>query len=85
MATEFLEDKINHLKQQLKQDKMSLFVHDLAIEDASITTGNGTVDEQLKVSASSNELAKILVVRRLAVRQAKLDELMVEFEATRSK
>lgn len=84
MATEFLEDKINHLKQQLKQDKVNVFVHDLAIEDAIDSSGNGTVDEQLKVTAASNQMAKTMLVRRIQVRDAKLKELEVEFEATKT-
>jgi hypothetical protein len=84
MATEFLEDKINHLKNQVRQEKMSIFQFDLAIADAEGPTGNATVDEQLKTTAQSNELGKIMSVRKLAVRQKILDELQAEFEATKS-
>lgn len=84
MATEFLEDKINHLKQQVRQEKMSIFQFDLAIADAQGPTGNATVDEQLKVTAQSNELGKIMSVRKLATREALLAQLEAEFEATKS-
>lgn len=84
MATEFLEDKINHLKQQVRQEKMSIFQFDLAIADAQGATGNATVDEQLKVTAQSNELGKIMSVRKLATREALLAQLEAEFEATKS-
>jgi len=85
MATEFLEDKINHLKQQVRQEKMSIFQFDLAIADAQAgATGNATVDEQLKVTAQSNELGKIMSVRKLAIREALLAQLEAEFEATKS-
>lgn len=84
MVTEFLEDKINHLKQQVRQEKMSIFQFDLAIADAQGATGNATVDEQLKVTAQSNELGKIMSVRKLATREALLAQLEAEFEATKS-
>jgi hypothetical protein len=84
MATEFLEDKINHLKGQVRQEKMSIFQFDLAIADAQGPTGNATVDEQLKVTAQSNELGKIMAVRKLATREALLTQLEAEFEATKS-
>ena len=85
MATEFLEDKINHLKGQVRQEKMSIFQFDLAIADATAgTTGSATVDEQLRTTAQSNELGKTMSVRRLAVREALLKELEAEFEATKS-
>ena len=51
MVTEFLEDKINHLKQQVQKRRWSIFQFDLAIADAQGATGNATVDEQLKVTA----------------------------------
>lgn len=85
MATEFLEDKINHLKGQVRQEKMSIFQFDLAIADSVAgPTGSATVDEQLRTTAQSNELGKTMSVRRLAIRQKLLDELEAEFEATKS-
>ena len=47
-------------------------------------TGNATVDEQLKVTAQSNELGKIMSVRKLTIREALLAQLEAEFEATKS-
>ena len=83
--SKFLEDKINHLKGQVRQEKMSIFQFDLAIADATAgTTGSATVDEQLRTTAQSNELGKTMSVRKLATRQKLLDELEAEFEATKS-
>ena len=79
-ATEHLLDKINHLRNQIKQDEMQVFVHDLAIADADQSSGSKAVDEQLKAVADSTKQQKLIVQRRIAVRKPLLQSFEQELE-----
>lgn len=81
MATDYLMEKINHLKGQIQQDSMQKFVHDLAIQDAASSSGNSEVDKQLKVQADSALGSITLLNRRIGVRQALLDTYQAEWDS----
>lgn len=72
---DFINEKINILQQQISNEEMAKFQHELTVDDAKESMADGLANNALKVQAK-NALAAIAVCdRRLTVRKAKLAEL----------
>lgn len=85
MATEFLREKINLLRQNVQNESLQVFQHELLIEAASVSTGDKQVDQALQAQAENAKTVVMGSLRRLSTYQPKLDELEKELsEATKA-
>lgn len=80
MSTEFLMEKINALKGAIQQAELNRFSQQLIVEDAAETSGNQSVDDQMKSQAQSAMAQVSMEERKLVVRRKYMAEFQAEWD-----
>jgi hypothetical protein len=85
MATEFLREKINALRNMVQNEALQLFQHELIVEAAVESTGDAQVDQSMRAQADNSKAAILAAKRRLSVYEPKLKEFEAELQDSQPK
>lgn len=85
MATEFLREKINALRNMVQNEALQLFQHELIVEAAAESTGDAQVDQSMSAQADNSKAAILAARRRLSVYEPKLKEFEAELQDSQQK
>jgi hypothetical protein len=78
MATEFLREKINILRNNVQAEALQIFQHQLLVDAAAATTGDKQVDQAMSAQAEQSRTVIMGSKRRLDTYLPKLGELEAE-------
>jgi len=81
MTTEFIGDKLNHVRALIQQAELELFSHDLSISVATTPTGDSDVDAQMSREVQNVKTQAFACRHRLGVYRSKEAELEAELKA----
>ncbi len=82
MATEYLREKINTLNNLLQQFSLEQYQNQLIVDDASVSSGDLQIDQQMAAMAQNAKGVVQTCQRRIDVRKAELTKLNAELAAS---